>query len=275
VGERCQLDDSLYRLDFPYSYARLAKRAVVRTRDRLRGRAPLGEASRFREGDWVRVKSAEEIRATLDANDKLRGLLFMEAQWGYCGGTYEVDRVLRRLLDRGRRFRTIARTVALDGVTCDGLDGTSGCGRACSLYFRDEWLETSSEDRHVVPAPTWFARVRPWAEITATLDRHGRRDGVSVMAEMERFAGQRFPVLRRVEDIDFDPAAYMSPAAELFTLGGVRCSGAAFVRQGPCHRNCGIVWHRDWLELEERGVSDDGTSGPGRADRPRAETAAA
>ncbi len=275
MGERCQLDDSLYRLEFPYGYARLGKRAVARARDRLRRRAGLGAISRFREGDWVRVKSAEEIRATLDAGDKLRGLLFMEAQWGYCGRTYRVDRVLRRLLDRGRHFRTIARTVALDGVTCEGLDGTSGCGRACSLYFRDEWLEPSSEDQHVLSAPTRFARVRPWAEIVATLDRHGRRDGVSVMAEMERFAGQRFPVLRRVEDVDFEPPAYMSPAAELYTLSGVRCSGAAFVRRGPCHRNCGIMWHRDWLELEESGVSCDATSGPVRAGRHHAATDAA
>lgn len=251
TGERCQFDDTIYRLRFPYGHVRASVYALRRLRDRFRKPTPVGKPSRYRTGDWVRVKSADEIRATLDGEDKLRGLLFLDSQWSYCGRTYRVDRVLRRLRDDERRFCSISRTVALAGVTCDGVDGTGGCGRSCSLYFRDEWLEPSSEEEHVPRTPTRFARVRPWNEIIATLDRHGRRDGMSVMPEMEQFAGRRFPVLRRAGDAPLAQPSYRQPGGEFYVLDGVRCSGAAFAQLGPCDRHCGIFWHRDWLELEE------------------------
>lgn len=213
--------------------------------------------SRFRVGDWVRVKGAQEIRATLDGEDKLRGLLFLGSQWSYCGRTYRVDRVLLRLRDDERRFRAISGTVALAGVTCDGVDGTSGCGRSCSLYFRDEWLEPSSEEEHVPTTPTRFARVRPWSEIMATLDRRGRREGMSVMPEMEQFAGRRFAVLRRAGEASEPLPSYKKPGAEFYVLDGVRCSGSAFAQCGGCDRHCGIFWHRDWLQLEDAAPASD------------------
>jgi hypothetical protein len=93
--------------------------------------------------------------------------------------------------------------------------------------------------------------VRPWGEIAATLDRHGRRDGMSVMAEMEQFAGKRFPVLRRAGETTTALPSYKSVGGDFFILDGVRCSGAAFEQCGPCHRDCAIMWHRDWLEFED------------------------
>jgi len=248
--ERCQFDDTIYRMRFPFGHARSAVYALRRLRDRFRPRV-LGRPSRFREGEWVRVKSTDEIRATLDGANALRGLLFLDSQWSYCARTYRVDRVLRRLRDDQRRFRPVSRTVALDGVTCDGLDGTGGCGRSCSLYFRDEWLEPSSEEHHVPRTPERFARVRPWSEVVATLDRRGRRQGMSVMQEMERFAGQRLPVLRRAGAEPGSLPFYARAGADFYVLDGARCSGAAFARAGPCDRHCPILWHRDWLAFED------------------------
>ncbi len=247
---RCQLDDPLYRFRFPYGHARTAKHAFVRLRDRRFRDVPLGTPSRFAVGDWVRVRSVDEVRGTLDSQDRLRGLLFTDAQWSYCGGTFQVDRVLRRLLDSGRRFKTISRTVALGGVTCDGLDGASGCGHSCSLYFRDEWLEPSVESEHVRRQSGQWARVRPWTEIIATLDRHGRRDGLSVMPEMERFAGLPLPVVRRAEDVGVPIPSYKTPI-DAFILAGARCGGAALAPLGRCDRDCALLWHRDWLELND------------------------
>lgn len=260
TNARCQLDDPLYRFTFPYGQARSVKHALVRLRDGRGPAVPLGEPSRFRVGDWVRVRDADEIRATLDAHDRLRGLLFTEAQWTYCGHTYRVDRVLRRLLDSGRRFKTIARTVSLDAVTCDGLDGTTGCGHSCSLYFRDEWLEPSTESAHVPREWGAWMRVRPWEEILRTLDRRGRREGLTAMPELEQYAGQTFPVVRRVEDAGAPIPAYKKPL-EAFILAGVRCTGAALAPLGQCDRNCAIFWHRDWLEPAPSPRADAGTPG--------------
>lgn len=260
TAARCQLDDPLYRFTFPLGQVRSVKHALVRLRDRRAPQAAPGEPSRFEVGEWVRVRSPDEIRATLDAGDRLRGLLFTEAQWGYCGRTYRVDRVLRRLLDSGRRFKSISRTVSLDGVTCDGVDGGAGCGHSCSLYFRDEWLEPSDASGHIPARWDRWVRVRPWDEIAATLDRHGRREGLSVMPEHRRYAGRRLAVVRRAENRGAAIAAYKTPL-EAFILAGARCGGAALAPLGRCDRNCALLWHRDWLEPEP--IARAGTPGAG------------
>lgn len=105
---------------------------------------------------------------------------------------------------------------------------------------------------HVPPTPARWARVRPWPEIRDTLDRRGRLDGVSTMPEMERFAGMRLPVARRVEDVGVElPWWYKGDTAEVYVLADARCSGAAFAAAGGCDRNCGLMWHRAWLEFDE------------------------
>jgi hypothetical protein len=49
--------------------------------------------------------------------------------------------------------------------------------------------------------PGEWVRVRPFAEISATLDGDGRLDGLPFMPEMVRHCGQRYRVFRRVEKI--------------------------------------------------------------------------
>src|SRR5262249_35770182 len=105
-------------------------------------RDPLGQPSMFAPGSWVRVKSADELRETLDARDRTRGLLFTEAQWQTAGKVFRTARQVRRLRDDHGRFRPVSRTVLLEGVDCSGEDHTvKGCGRHCPMMYRDEWLE--------------------------------------------------------------------------------------------------------------------------------------
>ena len=42
------------------------------------------------EGDWVEVRSKEEIFATLDENGHLEGLPFMPQMTQYCGQRFQV-----------------------------------------------------------------------------------------------------------------------------------------------------------------------------------------
>jgi hypothetical protein len=104
----------------------------------------LGKPSRFAAGEWVRVRGKDSVRATLDANDKLRGLYFVPEQWNYCERVFQVEQVLRRMVDDRGRFRAVSGTVLLAGADCGGPSGTAGCGRRCPLMFRDEWLEPAS-----------------------------------------------------------------------------------------------------------------------------------
>jgi hypothetical protein len=246
--ERCQFENSIYRYVPPLGDLRALRRAALRLPDRFAKRAGEGKPSRYAVGDFVRVLDRDAIRATLDTNDALRGLTFTDAQWSYCGKTLRVQTVVRRMMNDAGRLRKIARSVALDGATCDGPQRDSGCGRACPLLFRDEWLEPSSSEFVEVPTHARFARVKPVEQILATLDRDGRRHGVMFAPAMAQYAGGRFPVHKRVDPIAAN--AWRRAYGEWYVLTGVRCLGEVLNGDGPCHRGCGLLWHKDWLELE-------------------------
>lgn len=212
--------------------------------------AKLGAPSRFAEGDWVHVRDRAAIAATLDANAKTRGLLFSRQQWGYCDRVARVSKVVRRIVDDHGRMRAVARTVLLDGVDCDGVDGHEGCGRLCPLMFRDEWLEPAAAPAAQPPPPQRReVTIRSLAEIRATLDWRGRRGGLLFMPDQERFAGQRFRIVRkldRVIEADREDAIVREP---IYVLDTPRCAGSAFGADGPCDRGCGLLWHGAWLDL--------------------------
>jgi hypothetical protein len=246
--ERCQFENSIYRYVPPMGGLRKLRRAVRRFPGRFAKRAGEGRASRYVAGDWVRVKDADAVRATLDAQHALRALPFTDVQWAYCGCTFQVEAVVRRMMNDNGRMRTVGRTVALAGVTCDGPRADAGCGRACPLLFRDEWLEPSTPERAMPARSERFARVKPLAAMLATLDGAGRRDGVMFTAAMGRFAGARLRIHKRVDPIAAN--VWRRPGADWYVLAGAQCLGEVLNGEGPCHRGCGLLWHRDWLDLD-------------------------
>jgi len=92
-------------------------------------------------GDWVRVKSQEEVRTALDAKSSNRGLSFEPEMTRYLGRVHRVAQVVERIIDerKGKMVR-LDRTVVLDQVYCEGL-----CNKACPrknpLFWREAWLE--------------------------------------------------------------------------------------------------------------------------------------
>jgi CelD/BcsL family acetyltransferase involved in cellulose biosynthesis len=202
-------------------------------------------------GQWVRVLDKERLQGTLDGRSRTRGLLFAPQQCDYVGATGRVTRVVRRIVDDDGRMRAVSRTVLVEGISCEGVSGTKGCGRACPLLFRDEWLEPAEPARRPPspPANARYALVRPLGDIEATLDRKHRRDGVSFEPAMALYAGQRFLVRRKVEDV-FEAGRAALVRAPVYVLDGVACDGAPFGKDGPCDRGCARLWHGDWLEIE-------------------------
>jgi hypothetical protein len=92
-------------------------------------------------GDWVEVKSAEEIRSTLDAQSKHRGLQFVPREMlSHCGKQYRVHkRVEKIFLEESRRNRKLKNTVLLENVQCQGIG--LDCDRCCFLFWREAWLK--------------------------------------------------------------------------------------------------------------------------------------
>ena len=222
----------------------------------------LGSASRYSEGQWVRVIDKERMRARLDGKSRLRGLEFSPQQWFSCGRVYRVTTVVRRIIDDGGTLRRVSRTVLVDGVDCGGEHGTAGCGRFCPMMFRDEWLEAAEapaadpRSPATVTEPT-FARVRSVAEIEGTLDLLGRRDGLLFMPEMAHYAGQRHRVSRKISRV-WELEAWVDVPAPVFVLEGIRCTGAILRADGPCDRRCHALWHKDWLHFELSGSARPG-----------------
>jgi hypothetical protein len=201
----------------------------------------------------VRVKDEAVVRATLDAHAKLRGLAFVPSQRVTCGGVYRVARHVRRLRDDRGVFRAVARTVLLEGVDCAGPGPEpAGCGRHCPLMFRDEWLEPAAAPHRAPPAITTRprARVRDVAEIVAGLDVFGRKDGLSFLPEMRAYAGRRVAIAERIERV-FEHDRWIATPRPVYILDGLHCSGAIGGCDHPCDRACALLWHHDWLILED------------------------
>jgi hypothetical protein len=114
--------------------------------DRSRGRAkPLKvipdskPSKRLNAGDLVRVRSREEIQATLDRWRSLKGCGFLGEMAVYCGTTQRVLKRVERFIDeRDYRSKKASGIVLLEGVLCSG---GGNCDRACFFFWREEWLE--------------------------------------------------------------------------------------------------------------------------------------
>ncbi|MEY9870570.1 hypothetical protein ABH931_000024 [Streptacidiphilus sp. MAP12-33] len=244
---RCQYEGLPIHARPPFGVLRPTRRIREHARERISGVPGPGRPSVFEVGSWVTVRSAAEVRTTLDTDDRLGGLWFTESQWSFCGGTYQVEHVVRRMLDDHYRMRRISRTVTLRGGTCAGAGPEDeGCGLGCALLFRDDWLRPA-EALPAPPAPLRYATVRTLQEIQQTLGSDGTLLGVPFHAAMARHVGRRLPVLRQVTPRALPRWQY--PVGEWYQLDGLRCLGEPLADLG-CDRQCSLLWHRSWLHLE-------------------------
>jgi len=96
---------------------------------------------RYRVGQLVEVRSAEEIMATLDENGELGALPFMPEMLQYCGKQLRVGKVANKVCDTMTRsgMRKMDDAVHLLGVRCDGSQH-GGCEAACLIYWKDAWI---------------------------------------------------------------------------------------------------------------------------------------
>jgi hypothetical protein len=96
-------------------------------------------------GEWVRVKSPAEIRATLNDQGKNRGLWFDREMLPFCGRVFQVRQRVDRIIDErtGDMIELSSDCITLDGVVCSGEHsvGRWFCPRAILPYWREGWLE--------------------------------------------------------------------------------------------------------------------------------------
>lgn len=97
--------------------------------------------SKLKVGDWVEVRSKEEILRTLDDKAQLDGMQFMPEMFQFCGKRFQVHKRAHKTCDtvfpiRGRR---VYEAVHLE-TRCDG-EAHGGCQAGCLLFWKEIWLK--------------------------------------------------------------------------------------------------------------------------------------
>ena len=97
------------------------------------------ERLNLRPGEWIEVRSQDEILSTLDEHAKHRGLRFVPEMFDFCGRKFRVlKRVEKICIENTPDVRSIKDTVLLENGICQG--GGIGCDRACFHFWREIWL---------------------------------------------------------------------------------------------------------------------------------------
>jgi hypothetical protein len=116
-------------------------RGATSTRGDRRETLAAPDVLALQPGEWVEVRSIEEILATLDRNRRNRGLLWMTGMRKHCGKQYRVYRRVERItLETNGEPRTMKNTVLLEDCLCDGA-AFGGCDRSCFHFWREAWLK--------------------------------------------------------------------------------------------------------------------------------------
>lgn len=97
--------------------------------------------TRLRAGDWVEVRSQEEILRTLDDHGRLERLPFMPQMFKYCGQRFKVYKRAHKTCDTinfpaGRR---LPDCIHLE-LRCNG-EAYGGCQAACLIFWKAAWLK--------------------------------------------------------------------------------------------------------------------------------------
>jgi hypothetical protein len=102
------------------------------------------ETLELQPGEWVEVKTAEEIRATINRDGFNRGMRFDKEMLWFCGGRYRVQRRVERLINEqtGKMMQMKSPCIRLENVYCRGecSEMRLGCPRALPPYWREIWL---------------------------------------------------------------------------------------------------------------------------------------
>jgi hypothetical protein len=121
-------------------------------------------------GDWVVVRSPEEILATLDDRARLDNLPFQPEMLAFCGKRLQVDKVAHKTCDNIEKTggRRMLDAVHLVGARCDGA-GHGGCMADCVFFWKEAWLRRESDPAQAIPQGS--------PDRSTLIDRHARLPG--------------------------------------------------------------------------------------------------
>src|SRR5690349_10795275 len=125
----------------------------------------------LRVGDWVEIRSKEEILRTLDSEGQLEGLPFMPEMFQFCGRSFRVYKSAHKTCDTATLTggRWLPNGIHLD-LRCDG-SAHGGCQAACLIFWKEAWLKPKADatgmGAHRVARP-----LQPSSSPAACSERH-------------------------------------------------------------------------------------------------------
>jgi hypothetical protein len=200
-----------------------------------KGRMTVTALLGLRAGDWIEVRSLEEIFSTLNEDGALDGLPFMPEMVQYCGKRFRVHKSAHKTCDTIKEYviRRMENAVHLEGLRCDGASH-GGCQAGCLLFWKEAWLKRADapaalETPKAIASELSFTTRAGSKNQLAALDRAARApqaDG----AEDEQYRCQATELVRATSEVKrrdrWDPRFYVRD----LTSGNV--SLRDFVRYG-------------------------------------------
>jgi hypothetical protein len=108
-------------------------------------KTPSTEPLDLQPGELVRIKTAEQIQATLTNKGTNKGLWFDREMMALCGQEFRVRARISRFIDErtGEMLEMKSDCIVLDGGVCSGELSTGRwfCPREIYPYWRECWLE--------------------------------------------------------------------------------------------------------------------------------------
>jgi hypothetical protein len=131
---------------------------------------PQRQALNLHAGDWVIVRSQEEILATLDERGRLDDLPFQPEMLEFCNRRMRVAKVAHKTCDNIHKTggRDMKAAVHLENSRCNGaLHG--GCQADCVFFWKEAWLRRDADPKPLpvpgAPEPVCSEEaVKKWAQ---------------------------------------------------------------------------------------------------------------
>jgi hypothetical protein len=100
-------------------------------------------------GEWIEVKTEDEILKTVDRDWCTRGLQFMPEMREYFARRLRVMKCVQKIRVENAgggigAVRSLKNTVLLEGAICKGAG--IGCDRSCHYFWREAWLKRVGHD---------------------------------------------------------------------------------------------------------------------------------
>src|ERR1700741_3293871 len=110
----------------------------------------MSDSLQLHAGEWVEVRSKEDILATLDDNGRLEMLPFMPEMFQYCGLRFQVQKRAHKTCDppSGMQARRMKDAVHLGDLRCGG-ESHGGGQAGCLIFWKERWLRRVEADARI------------------------------------------------------------------------------------------------------------------------------